>query len=302
MLKDLAELLKSLPGAAKAVAHLIAETGNAGAALLSIGTAKAKQVAQAVSDETAARSKLSAALTKAAEKYIAANAQALGKRALDHGIRRIMEQQANREAVTTQALENLLLDPPKQPPGDTPSDDWLNLFGSYAERASSETMRQHWAQILNGEIRKPGSFSMVTLQIASVLDKRLATIIQTVCSWIVDGDYVPTIGKLNEGEIYGDLLTLDGIGFLRVGAASKFYTSGPQGHLALPLGSKTLWGRGPPDKRFAIRAAFLTLAGRELLSIISYQQNPELEELLTKELQSQGATNIQALSQTPGTS
>lgn len=295
MYKDWLEILNSIPGAAKAFTHLISEAGNAGAALLSIGTAKAEQAAQATRDETAARSELSKALTEAAVKFIAANSEAFGKRALDFGIRKLVEGQSNREAVMSQTLENLLLNPPDEPPKDTPSDDWLNLFGSYAERASSHTMRQHWAQILGGEIRKPGSYSMVTLQIASLLDQTLAMTIQRVCPWIVDGEYIPAVGKLNEGDFYGDLLALDGLGFLRLGAASKYYTAGPQGHLALKLGSKTLWARGTPNKRFTIRTALLTVAGRELLSIISYEPSPELEALLVLELQSQGATDFRTL-------
>jgi hypothetical protein len=43
MYNDLEELLKSIPGAAKAVAHLVRELGNAGTALVRIGTAKAEQ-------------------------------------------------------------------------------------------------------------------------------------------------------------------------------------------------------------------------------------------------------------------
>lgn len=211
MYKDVTELLKSIPGAAKAVTKLITETGNAGAALLSIGTAKAEQAAQAIRDDTVARSELSKALTEAAIKFIGANSEALGKRALGSGIRRILEGQSSREAIVGLALENLFLDPPKEPPKETPNDDWLNLFGSHAERASSQTMRQHWAQILSGEIRKPGSFSLVTLQVASVLDQTLASTIQRVCPWIVDDDYIPTVGKLNEGDLYSDLLALDGV-------------------------------------------------------------------------------------------
>jgi hypothetical protein len=44
-----------------------------------------------------------------------------------------------------------------------------------------------------------------------------------------------------------------------------------------------------------IGAALLTLAGRELLNIITYEENPELEGLLTTALQAQGATGIVAI-------
>jgi uncharacterized protein DUF2806 len=293
-MSDLAELIKSLPGAAKAFAHLVTEVGDAGAATLSIATQKAKQKAQRIADQTDASTKISRAVTKAAEKYMAANALDIGRRSLDFEIRRMMKQQASREAVFLQAAENLSLDPPQSPPDDVPTDDWLNLFASYAERASSETMRQHWAQILSGEIRKPGAFSLVTLQVASVLDKKLASIIENVCSFLVDRKYIPTFGRLNEGEFYSQLLALDSIGFLRVAAGSQFYVGGPQGHISLQLTGKTLWANVTPNRKIVISCAFLTLAGLELLNIISCQENAELEKILVECLHSQGATHIVA--------
>lgn len=294
-MSDLVELIKSLPGAAKAFAHLVTEIGNAGAAAVSIATAMAKQRAQGIADQTDASTKMSRALTKAVEKYIAANAHDLGKRTLNYELQRMTKQQASREAVFLQAIETLRLDPPKPPPEDVPTDDWLNLFASYAERASSETMRQHWAQILAGEIRKPGTFSLVTLQVASVLDKKLASIIENVCGFLVDRKYVPTNGRLNEGKFYSHLLALDGIGFLRVGAGSQFYVGGPQGHISLQLTGKKLWANVTPGRRIVVNCAFLTLAGLEMLNVISCRESPELEKVLVDYLKSQGATNIVAL-------
>jgi hypothetical protein len=79
----------------------------------------------------------------------------------------------NREAVAREAAELLQTDKPN-PETAGPSVDWLNVFSSYAEKAHSEILRKHWAHILAGEIRAPGSISLVTLQLLSVLDASLA--------------------------------------------------------------------------------------------------------------------------------
>lgn len=290
-------LIKSMPGAAKAVAEMVGEIGHLGASTLSIGTAKANQIAQGIKDETAARSNLTSALTKAAEAYIAnhpdeAGEWALQQRALGHGVQKMIQQQASREAVTVLALEQLRDDPPSEPPQDVPADDWLNLFSSFAERATSETMRQHWANILSGEIRKPGSFSMATLQLAAILDHTLASIIQEICGWIVDGSYVPAFGPLYSNPLYSKMLTLDGIGFLRINTGERFYDFPVGGFNVVDLKDASLMFKTEGYKRVTIKATFLTPQGRELLQIISYETNPAVIGLITTEFKRQGVGEV----------
>jgi hypothetical protein len=52
--------------------------------------------------------------------------------------------------------------------------DWLNYFEGYAEKASTTNMRSFWGRILSGEIRRPGSFSLTTLRVASELTQQTA--------------------------------------------------------------------------------------------------------------------------------
>jgi hypothetical protein len=281
MSTDWADLLRVFPGAAKAVAELVQETGRAATAFVSIATARARQIEQGINDETTARTKIVNALADAGVSRISDKKEELGQRAIEHFAQKVVQQQVNRESVTLLALERLASDPPPEPPKEVPADDWLNLFGSFAERASSQKMREHWAQILSGEIRKPGSFSFVTLQLSSVLDQRLASIIEKTCGWIVDRRFVPMIVTDHGGPTYQELLTLDGIGFLSLGTGRQFFTAGPQGHIEVPLKDRSIWFVGRADHPVTIDAASLTLAGTELLNVISYESNPELVTLLT---------------------
>jgi len=108
-----------------------------------------------------------------------------------------MKEQDNREIVVCKTIENIRLNPPESPPNETPSDDWLNLFGKYAELATSEKMREHWAAILEGEIRRPGAFSFAALQLASVMDEKLARIIENIRPWMLD--YCSTARSISKG-------------------------------------------------------------------------------------------------------
>jgi hypothetical protein len=54
----------------------------------------------------------------------------------------------------------------------------------------------------------------VTLQLASILDERLAKSIERVRPWMIDNFHLPPIGEMEEGNPYSDLVTLAGIGSL----------------------------------------------------------------------------------------
>lgn len=232
------------------------------------------------------------ALTKAAERYVDRNAEDLGRRAFEHSAGKLVQQQVSREMVTMLALEDLRDKPPPEPPKDTPTDDWLNLFSSYAERASSNKLREHWAQILSGEIRKPGSFSMTTLQLASVLDQKLAEAITRASAWVLDDEFIPIIGPLTVGKLYSDLVILDGVGFLRLGAGSKIYQFPATSRVGYSVGLQGSFinFQAPDGHRITIQAAFLTLAGRELLPILGRQEDAQLQTVIVNHLRACGAT------------
>jgi Protein of unknown function (DUF2806) len=75
----------------------------------------------------------------------------------------------NRAAATRVALDEI-----KQAPGTVDAtaeieDDWLNFYAKLAEDKSSAELQQLFGRILAGEIRKPGSFSLKTLQLVSLV-------------------------------------------------------------------------------------------------------------------------------------
>ena len=101
---------------------------------------------------------------------------------------REIQKQLNRESIAFLALDNLrsttgVVDNDSGQDA-TLSADWLNYFGDFAEKASSEELQSLWGKILAGEIRKPGSFSRKTLRFIAELDQESAQIIQDNLKYI----------------------------------------------------------------------------------------------------------------------
>jgi hypothetical protein len=204
-----------IPGAVRAIAHLVTGIGEAGAAWVDIAKAKGQQRAQKIRDLTDARKSIMEETAKAAAVRAASSPQLLD-RMIDRLVAEQFKRQENREAIAIEAGQ-LLEEKPPDMHTEGPSEDWLNVFSSYAEKATSARLRQHWAHILAAEIRSPGSFSLATLQLFSILDPASANDIKTARAWIADNDWIPIVGDfLNRSPNFDFLLRLDSIGFLRL--------------------------------------------------------------------------------------
>ena len=89
---------------------------------------------------------------------------------------------ANKKFIAQLAIEHLTsTDSGVGPEPETDSvqgevdSDWLNYIDGYAEKASTEAVRDLWARVLAGEIRRPKSFSLMTLRILAELDQQMAS-------------------------------------------------------------------------------------------------------------------------------
>jgi hypothetical protein len=316
-MSDWLGFVKSIPGAAKALTELVGELGHLGASGAKLGTAKIDQRRRAIENQTNRDADMSnvgtesdvaikKAITAASIKYIEANAQQIGERALSHGIKRMIIEQDNREAVAIKTVEALQLEPPKEIMTDVPSDDWLNLFGRYAQDATSEKMQSHWAHILAGEIRKPGSFSFVTLHLASILDESLARIIENVRPWIIELHHIPLVGPFVKGDRYSDLVTLAGIGFVNIANHAMFvdHSDDPTAPICFQFDSGSITVSYNAAKIRAGNVALeapepciptvsITRAGFELLSVLPpVEQNPELPIIIKDYLIEQGFEKV----------
>lgn len=263
--------LRSIPGAAAAIGRFVGGAGKAGAAWWDVVTAKAEQKSQAIRDQTGAHT----ALTKEAVKVAAAQLKKdpeLAERAVDHVMAGMIQKQENREAIALKTIEHLRDEPSGHLSTEPPSEDWMNVFESYAEKASSETLREHWAQILAGEIRKPGSFSLLTLQVMSVLDTTLAQRIHALCPFVVRADWIVDTASFHGGQRFGTIMALEAVGLLRTGVkrAIKFDESGEE---FLVYKDHVIVMSGIKGQQVYVDGIALTLPGQEIFSFIEHDDD-----------------------------
>ncbi|PKD43475.1 DUF2806 domain-containing protein [Rhodohalobacter barkolensis] len=64
-------------------------------------------------------------------------------------------------------------------------EDWTTRFFNYAEEISNEEMQNLWAQILAGEIKRPNSYSLRTLQVLRNLSREEAFIFAKVANYAI---------------------------------------------------------------------------------------------------------------------
>lgn len=96
----------------------------------------------------------------------------------------------NRAAVAQHAFAELAKEPFSQDemPDAELSIDWLNYFSDIAAQKSDPEMQHLMGKILAGEIRKPGSFSPMTVNALSTLTTTIAQKFEQLCSVALDVD------------------------------------------------------------------------------------------------------------------
>lgn len=202
----------------KALSQLITGVFDVPAAYLE---GKAKEIRT----ESQAKNIVTLSAAKSAAAKFGSN-KALADRAVDHFAARIVKEQANREAVVSEAVKNLSEDPPKSDTAIEIDEDWLSLFSDLASKRSSEELQQLFGKILAGEIRQPGSFSPASIQTLSTLTGKVAKHFQNLCDLSIQSpggftfiviNFYPKFhssGEKSLGITYSDLVALQSAGLL----------------------------------------------------------------------------------------
>jgi hypothetical protein len=255
---------------------------------------------------TAARTLLTATAAKQIANSMQVAPEFAEAAAIRHG-QKIVGKQINLNKVVKHAVEDLgrlevhveQVEPPQM------SEDWLNAFEDRAANMSSEDMQRLFGRILAGEIRKPGAFSIRTLNVISQLDNNAARLFTRLCSLAVSIAFRDPSGTTDSRVIalggnasanvlrefglgFGSLTVLEEYGLIitdfnsyidykhaiavngEVGAAFRF-----QGTW-WALVSKT----GAPPAELRIHGVKLSGVGRELLPIVEIEKDEAYAERL----------------------
>lgn len=71
---------------------------------------------------------------------------------------------------------------------DVPEDEWISEFENQSRHKSSSAMRERFARLLAGEIKRPGTFSLRTIRLLGEIDEKIANIFKILCSACISFD------------------------------------------------------------------------------------------------------------------
>jgi hypothetical protein len=178
----------------------------------------------------------------------------------------------NRAAAMKAALEDIEASPAAADAGSEIEDDWLNLFARLSEDKSSEELQQLFGKILSGEIRRPGSFSLRTLQLMSTITKADAEALSRLLSYVINGVVLPFQTDQEASPNTGERLFLEELGI----ASHPSQIGGMNFNLGISPGDHVLAasGRGifiqnhtSASVPVSIAGQILSQPGRELTQI-----------------------------------
>lgn len=185
-----------------------------------------------------------------------------------------LQSQRNIEAIAMAAVDQL----PDEVSTDPLDNDWRTRFFNIAEEVSSEQMQQHWGKILAGEIAKPGSFSLRTLEVMRNLTQAEAIIFQRARYLATDNGTIPSvnsnmgIGMEEFGVSFKEILKLREAGLLMDGDQLSIGLKLTSPHRFSTLGYNGMKLRfealNPKADEIRLPILLLSNAGKELLTLI----------------------------------
>lgn len=195
-----------------------------------------------------------------------------GDRTLDNFRQEQSRKQANKDAVAVEALEDIKLLPPPEMIEADPEEidpDWMNVFASHAEHASSERLRQLWGRVLAGEIRKPGSFSLSTLRLLSELDKDIAEIFQKYARTRLETGFLPKPAEIKD-QVLLELTFLEEVGLLQDVNGMLQHTLGrnSEGVAIIASFNKVMRIKPRQGAELQLPVIRITRVGREIANIL----------------------------------
>lgn len=106
---------------------------------------------------------------------------------VNNSLKRIIQEQINLEKIALYALEETKKD---MRPNQHIDDDWLNLFQDNVKSVFREDAQRIWGKILAGEIKKPESFSIRTLNTLKNLSRFDVIALEKLGQYVINSNYV----------------------------------------------------------------------------------------------------------------
>ncbi|GIM29312.1 hypothetical protein CPJCM30710_19780 [Clostridium polyendosporum] len=176
-------------------------------------------------------------------------------------------------------------------------EDWISRFFSISEDITSEEMQLIWGKILAGEVKKPNSYSLRTLELIRNLSKKEAELIAKIADAALSNSnntkyYVVDDREFlkNEFDInFMDIVLLEEIGIIKKGISLTINTSTNPIKDYFANGDLCLFydiQANVPQK--SVNIFLLTTAGKEILSILEINPNINVIKNFASKIKSNG--------------
>ncbi|MDH5832131.1 DUF2806 domain-containing protein [Luteimonas sp. M1R5S18] len=190
--------------------------------------------------------------------------------------------QSNIESITTTAA--LELAGVTDVSTDVPDADWINRFFRASEDISSEQMQDLWGRILAGEIVRPGSFSLRTLDFVRNLTTDDASLLERMANQAVSyssSTFVPCLDRTwleKHRDIYmGHYFDAAELGAMHPSEMTYNLFKFPTRNVELLRAGKLVLKieRGTATKPIGLPLWRFTAVGREIVQLLSHDGDEE---------------------------
>lgn len=207
------------------------------------------------------------------------------------------KKQLNLESVTAYAAEQLKDEPPVK---DEPIDeDWKTRFFNIAEEVSNEEMQALWGRILAGEIKKPKSYSLRTLELLRNLSKEEAECFMKFGQLAISSSGVSFIINFNDEKLleekyelsFGERLLLEELGFLTANDLAFLIPETKENTAQITFQIGNVYVVATKDvniRQQQVPALVFTKIGQELLQLIETKAELDYIQLLASKIREKG--------------
>lgn len=199
-----------------------------------------------------------------------------------------LKKQNNIENIVQVAADQLKTE--KEVSQDPVDEDWTNRFFNYAEDVTSKEMQKLWGRILAGEIKRPNSYSLRTLEFIRNLTKEEASIFSKIgsCAIFSSGKYFinEEFIKSHFNVTLDEILILKELVLLNTNELELKFTNEKGADLIFKSGDKGLLAKRTEigqEKR--LKATVFTKLGTELLSLLSLSYKEQMFVEIKKKLE-----------------
>lgn len=208
--------------------------------------------------------------------------------------------QQNIENVIDKAYELLESENENAVTNEPVDQDWMRRFFNITGDVSNSEMQEVWARILSGEIKRPGSFSMRTLETIRNISTEEAQAFQRIVPLIVHNGSAYFVLSDNDilqkyGSSFVDIMLLDECGLMDSSGTLSLNLSIGKGKPECLLSDTLLVlirAKEEEDVKIHIGVHTLTKAGLELFKILEHEINKDYIAQVANLIFSNNATKV----------